>query len=314
MQTSSWKLGLMTLASGALAAVAVACGEGRSGGEEAQETVSAIAPTPAQEEDAQSPGTIALPPMPPSPTTATSPQTSSPASAPTPDFTPVISGVPSPTTAASATAVASPVPTSVKASGYSSDIVMWDIFAAPGHPSEATLLALAEARKNRDVSQVPIILEMVRFVSSSEVVSDMAATLEELTGQNFGAGLPDWQRWSEWLGRNAAEYRPPEQYRQWKANLYSAIHPRLGAFLSPEAGPVLIDLTEVVWGGVAPDGIPDIQDPEVLTADQAGYLSPGDRVFGVSIGDEHRAYPLRVVNAHEMANDVLGGEPISLTY
>jgi hypothetical protein len=191
---------------------------------------------------------------------------------------------------------------------------MWDIFAAPGHPSETTLIALAEARKNRDVSQVPIILEMVRFVSSVEVVSDMAATLEALTGQSFGVGLPDWQQWSEWLGRNAAEYRPPEQYPQWKENLYSAIHPRLGAFLSPEAGPVLIDLTEVVWGGVAPDGIPDIQDPETLTAVQAGYLSPNDRVFGVSINGEHRAYPLRIVNAHEMANDVLGGEPIALTY
>ena len=175
-------------------------------------------------------------------------------------------------------------------------------------------MALAEARKNRDVSQVPIIIEMVRFVSSLRVVSEMADTLEELTGQRFGDDLPDWQRWAEWLGQNSVQYRPPEQYPQWKANLYSAIHPRLGGFLSPEAGPALIDLTEVVWGGVAPDGIPDIQDPEILTPDQAGYLSPSDRVFGVSIDGEHRAYPLRIVNAHEMANDVLGGEPIALTY
>ena len=31
---------------------------------------------------------------------------------------------------------------------------------------------------------------------------------------------------------------------------------------------------------------------------------------GVSIGGEHRAYPLRIMNAHEIANDTLGGEPV----
>ena len=43
-------------------------------------------------------------------------------------------------------------------------------------------------------------------------------------------------------------------------------------------------------------------------------MRPDDRVFGVSINGEHRAYPLRIVNAHEMANDWLGGEPIALAY
>ncbi|HIC76097.1 MAG TPA: DUF3179 domain-containing protein, partial [Candidatus Poseidoniales archaeon] len=30
-------------------------------------------------------------------------------------------------------------------------------------------------------------------------------------------------------------------------------------------------------------------------------------VFGVTIEGESRAYPLRIVNAHEMVNDVVGG-------
>jgi hypothetical protein len=32
------------------------------------------------------------------------------------------------------------------------------------------------------------------------------------------------------------------------------------------------------------------------------------------INEEHRAYPLRILNPHEMANDVLGGVPFALAY
>ena len=289
MQTSSWKLGFMTFAAAALAAALAACGGGQKEQQEAPRAGSAGA-AQAVQGVARSPGATAPPPMPPNPT-------------------PVMTAVPSPTPAAS-----TPAPASAGPTAYNPNLVMWTIFAAPGHPAVATSLALEEARKHRDVSQVPIIIEMVRFVSSLGVISDMADTLEELTGQRFGDELPDWQRWMEWLGRNTAQYQPPEQYRQWKANLFSVLNPRFADFLSPDTGPTLIDLTEVVWGGVAPDGIPDIQDPRILTPDQAGYLSPDARVFGVSINGEHRAYPLRIVNAHEMANDVLGGEPIVLAY
>jgi hypothetical protein len=65
---------------------------------------------------------------------------------------------------------------------------------------------------------------------------------------------------------------------------------------------------------VRPDGIPDLNNAPVIAGDLQEYLLPDDRVFGVTINGESRAYPLRVVNAHEMANDVLGGEPIALAY
>ena len=273
-----------------LAAAFVACGDGKSGDVTVQES------TPEGMATAAATALQSPPPMPASPTAVSRARP-----APT---TPSSAGV-SPTTVTAA---------SVEASGYNSNLVMWSIFAAPGHPSEATYLALSEARKHQDVSQVSVIIQMARFFTSIDLVSEMVDTLEELTGQRFGDDQPDWGDWIEWYGRNAAQYRPPEQFPEWKANLYTAIHPRLGGFILPESGPTLIDLTEVVWGGVAPDGIPDIQDPEILTAQEAGYLEPDDRVFGVSINGEHRAYPLRVTNPHEMVNDVLGGEPIALAY
>ena len=75
-----------------------------------------------------------------------------------------------------------------------------------------------------------------------------------------------------------------------------------------------IRLEEVVWGRVAKDGIPDLQNPPVLPANEAWYMTPTDRIFGVSFGGEHRAYPLGILNVHEMANDVVGGVPFALAY
>jgi hypothetical protein len=78
---------------------------------------------------------------------------------------------------------------------------------------------------------------------------------------------------------------------------------------------VLRTRTEVVvWAGVPKDGIPDLTRPPVLSAAQADYLNPDDRVFAVSLNGEHRAYPLRILNPHEMANDVVGGVPFALAY
>ena len=92
------------------------------------------------------------------------------------------------------------------------------------------------------------------------------------------------------------------------------IDTRFVGLLAPAQAMSRIDLTEVVWGGVGVDGIPPLENPPAIAAGEADYLLADDRVFGVSINGEHRAYPLRIMNPHEMANDVLGGEPISLAY
>ena len=52
----------------------------------------------------------------------------------------------------------------------------------------------------------------------------------------------------------------------------------------------------------------------MITPEEASYLFDADRVFGISFNGEHRAYPLRILNAHEMANDVVGGVPFALAY
>ncbi len=44
------------------------------------------------------------------------------------------------------------------------------------------------------------------------------------------------------------------------------------------------------------------------------YAVPEDRVIGLVINGEARAYPLQLMNAHEIVHDELGGVPIAVTY
>src|SRR5206468_9837405 len=62
------------------------------------------------------------------------------------------------------------------------------------------------------------------------------------------------------------------------------------------------------------EGIPALERPPAVPAPAAAYLEDGERVFGASVGGARRAYPLRILGWHEMANDVLGGEPVTLSY
>ncbi len=62
------------------------------------------------------------------------------------------------------------------------------------------------------------------------------------------------------------------------------------------------------------DAIPAIWDPESIPAAQATGLAPEDEVLGVVVGKEARAYPIKVLDHHEMVNDVLGGRPIAPNY
>ena len=184
------------------------------------------------------------------------------------------------------------------------------------HRAELTVQALAAAVENADISQVPVIIEGMRFLGSASLADLSTIALSELTGENLGRGISAWHEWMEWYGPNAADFPPPDGYVEWKVHVHSQIDPAFADFLMPWSLSGRIDPTEIVWGGVRKDGIPDLLNPPLMSPDEAteAYIQPTDRVFGVSIGGEHRAYPLRIVNAHEMANDVLGGEPISLAY
>ena len=67
-------------------------------------------------------------------------------------------------------------------------------------------------------------------------------------------------------------------------------------------------------GGPGRDGIPALNVPELARNQDALFMDDTDRVLGVEINGEARAYPLFILWRHEIVNDTLGGVPILVTY
>ncbi|WP_083330937.1 DUF3179 domain-containing protein [Halofilum ochraceum] len=67
--------------------------------------------------------------------------------------------------------------------------------------------------------------------------------------------------------------------------------------------------------GASKDGIPSIDDPVFQDAEAAdAFLDDNDRVIGIYINGEARAYPQRILVWHEIVNDTVAGDPVSVTY
>jgi hypothetical protein len=71
---------------------------------------------------------------------------------------------------------------------------------------------------------------------------------------------------------------------------------------------------KIFSGGPPRDGIPSIDKPKFIKASDAGFLKPADRILGVEINGKARAYPIRILNWHEIVNDVHNGKPIAVTF
>ena len=60
------------------------------------------------------------------------------------------------------------------------------------------------------------------------------------------------------------------------------------------------------------DAIPALTLPQNVSAN-ASFMQPDDRVLGVVVNGQARAYPFIVLWWHAIVNDILGDEPISST-
>lgn len=76
----------------------------------------------------------------------------------------------------------------------------------------------------------------------------------------------------------------------------------------------LIDTARIQRGGPPRDGIPAIDRPKFVAAEAAGFLEPEDRVIGVYRDGVAKAYPIRIMNWHEIVNDEIAGQGTLVTY
>lgn len=76
----------------------------------------------------------------------------------------------------------------------------------------------------------------------------------------------------------------------------------------------MLPLDDLLPGGPPPDGIPAIDDPQHEQVADVDWLEDDEPVLSLTVGEETRAYPLRVLTWHEIANDVVDGVPVAVTY
>lgn len=174
-----------------------------------------------------------------------------------------------------------------------------------GNP-ETRSAAVEAIRASGRKDMIPALIQARRFLTT---VPGVEEALIELTGHE---GADSWHEWMLWQEANP-QIMPFEGFEIFKAALFMRIDPNFAFFLQPDVAHE-IRLEEIVWGGVVKDGIPALTNPALIAAAEAGYLGAEELVFGVKINGDARAYPLRIMDWHEMFNDVVGGVPVSLAY
>ena len=76
-----------------------------------------------------------------------------------------------------------------------------------------------------------------------------------------------------------------------------------------------IDLDELRAGGPPKGGIPAIDAPRFVSAeDAAAWLAPQEPVVLLRQGGAVKVYPLQILTWHEIVNDSLGGAPVAVTF
>jgi hypothetical protein len=172
--------------------------------------------------------------------------------------------------------------------------------------------AIAKIEAAGDVRFVPVLLELLRAgqmgIGGRAGYNQRLIALERLTGKSLGG---DWFGWAEWYA--GTDFAPPPGFASWKGRLWSRIDPRFGELIRDEL-PARIRIEEIDWAGVAFEGVPALDQPAHVTPDVATWLDAGEPVVGVATGGEARAYPLRILDWHELVNDTLGGVPLALVY
>jgi hypothetical protein len=76
----------------------------------------------------------------------------------------------------------------------------------------------------------------------------------------------------------------------------------------------IVPKERILSGGPPKDGIPAILKPNFIRPEQADFISGKEQVIGVTIKGTAKAYPIKILNWHEVVNDTVAGIPIVVTF
>ena len=190
------------------------------------------------------------------------------------------------------------------ARGRESDLGIYDAIAGSGDPL-----------------YVAPLIDIAYFARNATLNRAVISALNALTGEDM-----DWRGYFEWAGRN--DIALPPSYEEFKGQVLAAfVDAEFMRFFAPGVlDTARINMVEPVWGGVTVDGIPSLVNARQISPEDAvaegyefedfcrdsdcSYPAADELVFGLSLDGDSRAYPLRLLNWHEMFNDVIGHAPM----
>lgn len=76
---------------------------------------------------------------------------------------------------------------------------------------------------------------------------------------------------------------------------------------------IALPISEIKDGGPPKDGIPAIDSPKFLSSSESSLLE-NERILGVYENGIAKAYPISILNYHEIVNDKFDNRPIVVTY
>lgn len=191
--------------------------------------------------------------------------------------------------------------------------------SARGRPSDLGVYdAIADSG---DTLYLAPLIDVAYFARNATLNRAVIRALNALTGEDM-----DWRGYFEWAGRN--DIALPPSYEEFKGQVLSAfVDAEFMRFFAPGVlDTAKVNLVEPVWGGVTVDGIPSLVNARQISPSDAlaegqefehfcresdcSYPAADELIFGVSLDGDSRAYPLRLLNWHEMFNDVIGQAPM----
>lgn len=123
----------------------------------------------------------------------------------------------------------------------------------------------------------------------------------------------------ESVSSSTSKFTEEESDLEVEVEAGSALNEAAGSALrgdrdNPDFPPPVVDPNDILSGGVHPDGIPPIDNPQFASVQDTEYLSNSEGIIAVEVNGEVRGYPIQILIWHEIVNDTIDGVPVSVTY
>ncbi|MBI4305667.1 MAG: DUF3179 domain-containing protein [Chloroflexi bacterium] len=177
---------------------------------------------------------------------------------------------------------------------------------------EPDRLALNHAGVSGHRGLVAPLVDAAAVTVNPDTALAIERALTRLTGESFGGDYESVPRWYGWMGSHP-EVSPAPGYDIWKGALYSQFDLNLQGFIYQGVAS-RIPLWAIQWGGVGPRDIPALDSPTTLPGHLQDFLDSEEPVVGVAVEGHARAYPVRILNLHEVVNDAIGPRAVTVVY